>query len=871
MRRSLVSLPVAALLAASLQMPAAAEGPRPPSTRDGLRAYSITPPGQDGTVTTAELSSGDYGPHYSDQLEKYASLVEDRDVTESELPRYFHSMRFGPGRIGSYDQPAEGVDVFRDSFGVPHIYASSFSKAGFGLGYVTAEDRLFEMDVFRHAARGTLAEFIGPGDNDVYLKMDVDTRREGYTQREVERMLDLLDDKFGRAGRKIQRGLQAYADGVNAYLEHLRTAPLQQPVEYAPTANPPPEEWTPEDTAYIAILQLRVFGETAGTELSNAALYKHLRERLGRKAGKKLYDDLLFQNDPRSPTTIARSDGDFWTQRLGPVDRRSFAVPDDAVQVAQRVQARESDRWAVLESLGFKRQTSNALLVAARESATGNPLLLGGPQVGHAVPSFFLDVDVHAPGVDFRGPAVPGASALVPLGRGRDYAWTLTTGYSDAVDTRVDLLCEPGGGDPTMGSNGYMFKGRCRRMSSREETFVAKPTATDPGAPRVETKTFYRTKHGPVFERGTVGGKPVAFVKQRFFWKKEIDSLPSFYRWNARVDSIKDFASAARGFTMSFNSFYADHRNIAYFHVGMYPVRTRGVHPSLPTWGTGKWEWHGRRSYSLQPKIVNPEQGWLSNWNNKPARHWDNQDNFKWGVIHRMKLLSQHMAKLLRGDRKARLSSLADVVRRAATRDARGVYLGPLMVRKAARASGVPGKTPKYGRALRIVRAWIDAGAHRRNQNRDATMDRGRALAIFDAWYYTLVRRIFDDELGPRGYRLMAADAPKTNYNPENGGGFFFDFSSYVKNLFQRERFSSDLCDDRRTRGKETCGYQTRVALVKALARLEKRQGRDMSRWEKRAENITFDALGAGGVEDIPWQNRGTENHLVEVLRDVSG
>ena len=71
--------------------------------------------------------------------------------------------------------------------------------------------------------------------------------------------------------------------------------------------------------------------------------------------------------------------------------------------------------------------------------------------------------------------AVPGASALIPLGRGRDYAWTLTTGYSDAVDVRAELLCEPDGAQVTEESNGYMFEGECVAMESREETFDLKP------------------------------------------------------------------------------------------------------------------------------------------------------------------------------------------------------------------------------------------------------------------------------------------------------------------------------------------------------------------------------------------------------------
>ncbi|MFN2588593.1 MAG: penicillin acylase family protein, partial [Actinomycetota bacterium] len=536
----------------------AQDGPTP--VPDTMKAYSIAPPGQEGNVTPAEVAAGSYGAHFDDQRELYASLIDDDDVTDKEIRDYFHSMRFGPVEIEHEYQPIEGVDVYRDEYGVPHIYADSFATASHALGYTTAEDRLWEMDVFRHAARGELSTLIGPD----YLEMDVVARREGYTEEEVQKMFDDLDDEFGKAGKAVQEGLQAYADGVNQYIAELRMDPTKCPAEYQALGNPCPEpepaDWTPLDTLYVAILQLRVFGETAGAELDNAGLYAHLVKKHGAKLGPKVYEDLVARNDPSSATSIAPADGVFPSQNLGRSSRKSFAIPDDAEQLARDTSREQMHYRRRLERLGFRAPASNALLVAAKESASGNPMQIGAPQVGYAVPSFFWDVDVHVSGKDeahFRGPAVPGASALIPLGRGPDYAWTLTTGFSDAVDTKVELLCDPEGGEATEDSNGYVFKGKCREMESRTETFVVKPSAGSPGPPALEERTFHRTVHGPVFARGSVDGKPVAFVKQRFFWMREVDSIPQFYKWNTQVDSIADFAAAASKFTMSFNTFYA--------------------------------------------------------------------------------------------------------------------------------------------------------------------------------------------------------------------------------------------------------------------------------------------------------------------------
>lgn len=870
--RRQLTVVVAALLAAALVVPTVRAADGPPATPDHLRAYAVDPPGQDGNLNAQEFGSGDYGPHYDDQREMYASLIDADNVTDADLTKYFHTMQFGPGdTVESTEQPIDGLTIYRDNFGVPHIYADSLVHASFGLGLVTAEDRMFEMDAFRHAAEGTLASFIGPGDNDANLKADIETRREGYTADEVQKMLDSYDDKFGAVGKRIQDGLQAYADGVNSYIGSLMTNPAQCPVEYQALGHPCPgqfpEEWTPIDTLYIAILQLRVFGETAGREFTNSAFYSALRNHLGSKLAAKAYDDLLFQNDPQSPPTVPAEDGKFPSQSLGKLNPKSVAIPDHAVQKAKRVAALDDNYRSVLRSLGirFGEPESNAIIVSAKKSESGHPLQTGAPQVGYAVPGFFLEVDVHVagsadePAVDFRGPAVAGASALVPLGRGSDYAWTLTTGYSDAVDTRAELLCDPGGGKASIDSNAYMFKGKCRKMESREETFAVNPTPTDPGPPRTDTETFYRTVHGPVFTRGTVDGKPVAFVKERFFWKREVDSIPAIYGWNAQTHSVSDFQRHAADLTMSFNTFYVDSKDIGYFHVGYLPKRPKGVSPSLPTWGTGQWEWKGRFPFKDMPHVIDPKRGWIANWNSKPASGWDAADDFKWGTIQRVHLIEDGLRKVFAHGGKATPAELVDVLRDVATRDVRGVYLGPRMLTLAGKQSG------DLDKALGLVKDWIAGGARRLNEDRDDNEDDGNALAVFDTWYDTLVHDVFDDDIGKDAYKFAA---PVTDYNPAHGSSFYFDFSNYLYDLFGSgaKRYRLDYCDDRSTKAHESCRDDVVKALKQAIAKLKADQGDDMSAWTTPAEWIEFQEFGAGSADHIPWQNRGTHNHVVEAL-----
>ncbi|HEY7876150.1 MAG TPA: penicillin acylase family protein, partial [Actinomycetota bacterium] len=186
MSRRLLVLVLSALLLATAVPAGVHAQDGPPAVPDTMEAYSIVPPGQEGNVTPEEVAADDFGPHFDDQRELYASLIDDDDVTDGEIGTYFHSMQFGPKEIEREYQPLDGVTVYRDEFGIPHIYADSFVNASHALGYTTAEDRLWEMDVFRHAAKGELSTLIGPD----YLEMDVVSRREGYTEEEVQKMFD---------------------------------------------------------------------------------------------------------------------------------------------------------------------------------------------------------------------------------------------------------------------------------------------------------------------------------------------------------------------------------------------------------------------------------------------------------------------------------------------------------------------------------------------------------------------------------------------------------------------------------------------------------------------------------------------------------
>jgi penicillin amidase len=278
--------------------------------------------------------------------------------------------------------------------------------------------------------------------------------------------------------------------------------------------------------------------------------------------------------------------------------------------------------------------------------------------------------------------------------------------------------------------------------------------------------------------------------------------------------------------------------------------------------------------FRRHPKAINPDIGWVANWNNKPAVGWDNYDGIKWGPVHRVQLLQDQMHELLDGRGKARLSDLVEVIKNAATQDARGVYLGPRLLRIG--SEGVAADS-REAQALDLVRTWVRAGSHRLNRNWDGDVDgdgapdedenedNGPPVVIFDTWYDTLIHQIFDDELGDQGFDLIPA--------PIADRDMWFDFSSFVKNLLNkraRSAYARNYCDDRGTQSTETCAQLIRRSLSQAVDFLTRDQGDDMAAWTTEAWFNEFQELGLGSVRKMPWQNRGTHNHVIEILRKAN-
>jgi acyl-homoserine lactone acylase PvdQ len=268
--------------------PGAAAQVQPYGTNDFGGFRNILPPGQNGLDDAAQAAAfkaaGVYPPHANDQLGMYSGLTTAVPITEPQIPQFYKDATFGvpAGDVASTETPEPGVTIVRDSkFGVPHIYGDTRAALMFGIGYASAEDRLFFMDVLRHAGRGELAQFAG-GAN---VGMDESVwQNEPYNEQDLTNQVN-----WGAAnlpdGQQIMSDATNYIDGINAYIAAAKSplnALTMMPAEYAAIGQPlGPQPFTVNDIVAIATLVGGIFGNGGGQQLSNAVLYEGLKAQFG--------------------------------------------------------------------------------------------------------------------------------------------------------------------------------------------------------------------------------------------------------------------------------------------------------------------------------------------------------------------------------------------------------------------------------------------------------------------------------------------------------------------------------------------------------------------------------------------------------------
>jgi acyl-homoserine lactone acylase PvdQ len=838
------------------------------SIEDAQLHGTVTPPGSDSRHATTEIAA------YDDLVQGFPKLTDEELRT-----RYFKTLLFGkPIAAGRTYSPRGDVTVVRDAkWGEPIISGLTDGGMAFGAGYVAAEDRLAIMELLRAIGRSETFELAGTAA--AWLADAEAARLYGYTEAEWQEQIDRLPREYGKPGADIVAMLEEYVKGINAYIAEAERGEVPLPLGLSDLGIGAPAPWRPTDVVAAVSTVRSLFGAGGGSELNNAAVLAGLVEDFGAKGGRAIYDDFRNRDNADGPVHTTKS-FPYALRDESKLDPKATAVEPGApggtsaksselAALAERARLKtERLKVSILGAavdLSRPNSMSNHLVIGSSRSATGHPQLIGGPQAGYFSPQILMDYTLHSPTIHARGAGFPGLSVIVVMGRTQSYAWTPTAGGSDMIDTYVDKLCDPGGGTVTEDSRFYEFKGKCVSMERR--TLRESESAPPAIANQVPDIVVERTVHGPVMARGTLGGKPIAITRKRSTYMKELDAAVSILKMNRNEARTGDkFVDIFReSHNLSTNWSYANDREIAYVHGGLYPKRPVEADPDLPVWGTGEWEWEqdsrGRDAYVGRegvPHEVAPSRDFFVSWNNRPAPQWSSADA-QWGhtSVYRADLLEH--AILTQQDPITPVR-LVQMMERAGLTDLRGAYVLPLALRVLEKAGGIG---PRERRMIDLLIKWAADGALRRDGDRDGDYDHSAAVAIMDAWWEKLIRAVYDPVIENASRIPLPFDnAPGPTGSAYQDGWYGYLWTDLAMALgYQvRSKTSRIYCGGSKD-ASGSLGECAKRVLASLMAAGDELGGSDPGAWSSNAEAERIRFL-PGAALSMHWVNRPTTQQI---------
>lgn len=677
------------------------------------------------------------------------------------------------------------VEIVRDADAIPHIFASTRLDALFGLGYVHAQDRLWQMELQRRIGHGRLAEIFGPA----AIAQDRFLRTVG----------------FGRAARAswatmpewAKEQATAYIAGVNAFIAAHHDSRL--PPEFT-LLRFEPELWSGADVVVWVKMMAWDLSANYGFELLRHDLVGIVgMERMQQLMPPYPQDGLSILGAPKHSTTDTK-------KRYGPFSTRPpekgpypFFATVSSVAGSSWFQAFRSGlsqgepavRDLLLGGARTEALGSNNWVVDGTLTASGKPLLANDPHLGTRLPSTWYLAHMSAGDFDVIGATLPGAPA-VALGRNRFVAWGATNVAADVEDLYRERLDASG--------RFAAFRGAQEPLTIVPETIVVKNGASVHVDVRI-------SRHGPlVSDAINANNAEVADGPRRqpieplaFRWTAldpDDTTLASFLKLND-ARNWEDFTAALADFVVPSQNFvYGDvDGHIGYYAPGRIPVRASGD-GALPADGwSGDAEWTGWVPFGELPHVVDPPEHFIVTANNRPGPpRFPHLLGLEWPEPYR----AQRIVDLLRQKRGFTPDDFARM--QADTLSLHAKALLPVLLPRTHPATALDRQ------ALELLQRW----------NQDSKGD-SAAAAIFEAWFLQLAPTLVGDELGP---------AVTDDYQ-----GRFSFVSRFLIDQLRSGAPESAWCDDVMTEKRESCDEEVTRAFQRAVAELTRRLGANLTRW----------------------------------------
>lgn len=473
-----------------------------------------------------------------------------------------------PNYAGNENLPglSSNVHIYRDSYGVPHIFAANVNDAARALGYVHASERLFQMEMQRRAGQGRLSEVIGSD----MLGVDKFIRTLG--------LYGLAESSAASMSPEAQKFFQDYADGVNAWLDSHGD---KLPPEFL-LLHIKPEHWKIADSVVWGKLMALQLSHNYKLEILRAQLTSHLTP---------LQMSVLFPLAPgNSPVTV----GPHLTQK-------SEITPP------------QEDAYTQLGKFtGLDHGASNEWVIAGSRTESGKPILANDPHLGLEAPILWYLARIVTPDFSIKGATVPGLP-IVLLGQNDHIAWGFTTTGSDVQDLFVETI-DPK--DVTHYLTPQNIHGGSEAFITRDEIIHVK-NGSD------VTLHVRATRHGPVMsdidkDMAKLAGKGKVMALAFTGLGAQDRTSEALMRLN-RATSAKDFLDALQIYQAPpQNAVYADKDGtIGFINPGLVPVRKKGDGLTPVDGSSGENDWVGMVPFQYLPQLVNPKVGFIFNANNQ--------------------------------------------------------------------------------------------------------------------------------------------------------------------------------------------------------------------------------------------------------------
>ncbi|MDD3287421.1 MAG: penicillin acylase family protein [Alphaproteobacteria bacterium] len=562
------------------------------------------------------------------------------------------------------------VNVYHDKFGIPHIFAENRNDALRALGYLHANERMFQMEITRRAGQGRLSEVVGAStlDADKLIR--------------VLNLYGLAQDSVRELSPEARNLLQAYADGVNAWIEHNKsTLPLE-----LMSLEDIIEPWQIADSLVIGKLM-------ALQHSSKGMKMDALRSKLSATLNRAQFGQMFPLNAGDTPVTL----------NPRPVNKNANT----------KKRAEMSPLDFIGDITGFSHAASNEWVISGKLTDTGKPILANDPHLGFDAPVLWFLTRIVVPGDEVKGATVPG-TPVVMLGQNSNIAWGFTNSGFDVQDLFIETIDKKD-------DDKYLTPKGSQSFVIHNEVISVKGG----GDVKLSVRS---TRHGPVLsdvnpELAEMAGKGKVMALAFSGLHNADTTAEAMLRinvaknWGDFLDAVKLYQTPAQ------NMVYADVKgNIGFISPGWVPVRKQG-NGMLPVDGaSGNYDWMGFIPFKELPQTFNPAAGYLFNANNAVAginsvyrlgSDWEEP----WRAIR----IQQFFETILKHTVDTSVLMQSD-------------HLSPVARDIVPRLVSLKPKTKLAADALELLRRW------------DGVMseDKPEPL-IFDAWLYFMQRNLFKD------------------------------------------------------------------------------------------------------------------------------